>query len=165
MRKCARVPDSWRSQALLVNHQDPGPSTCHDDERPFKYAFMQPTSITPPRRVVVSPKKKEVVLPSSSPLSVSFKDVASSTAHRSPQITQSGANIVGQVIILPGLTLYEGLHDTSCLRVCLRSSNGTRMNGDESRAKEPSSARGCLNLNQHHVQHASLRQVLPVVQA
>jgi hypothetical protein len=79
-------------------------------------------------------------------------------------ITQSRANIVGQVIILPNLTLYEGLHDTSCLRVCLRSSNGTRMNRDESRAKESSSACRSLNLNQHHVQHASLRQVLPVVQ-
>ena len=39
---------------------------------------MQPTSITPPRRTMVSPKKKEVILPSSSPHSVPFKDVVSS---------------------------------------------------------------------------------------
>jgi hypothetical protein len=39
---------------------------------------MQPTSITPPRRAINSPKKKEVSLPSSSSRNVSFKDVVNS---------------------------------------------------------------------------------------
>ena len=149
MRKCVRDPDSWWSQALLIDHQDPGPSTCHDDKRPFEYAFMQPTSITlhDGRRCHVRRRKWYChCLP--------------------PQCFIQGCRKQhAWPAILPNLTLYEGLHDTSCLRVCLRSSNGMRMNGDESRAKEPSSARRCLNLNQHHVQHALLCQVLPVVQA
>lgn len=62
----------------LVDHRDPGPSARQDDERPFEYAFMPSTSITPPRRPMVSPKKKEIMLPSSSPRSVTFKDVVSS---------------------------------------------------------------------------------------
>jgi len=65
------------TQALL-DHQDPGPSMRHSDERPFEYAFMQPTSITPPRRAIISPKKKEVSLPSFSSRNVSFKDVVNS---------------------------------------------------------------------------------------
>ena len=64
----------------MINHQDPGPSNSRrdDDEPLFEYPFMQP-AVSPPRRsILTSPKKKEVMLPSSSPTSVSFKDVVSS---------------------------------------------------------------------------------------